>query len=64
MKKSVDAFYGVTESLGKAAEFVGTGLIPVFFVVGIADEVAIFHLLSSNVKGDSIGIVFESTEWV
>ena len=50
--------------MGKASEFVCTGLVPVFLVVGVANEMSVFHLLPSNVMGDCIDVVFESQEGI
>ena len=46
--------------MGEASEFVGTGLVPVSLVVGVANEKLVFHLFPSDVMGDCIDVIFES----
>ena len=55
----VGAIYFVPKALGKASEFVGTGLVPVFLVVGVSNEMSVFHLFPCDVVGNGKGVVFE-----
>ena len=42
----------------------GAGLVPVFLVVGVVNEMPVFPLFPSDVVGDCIGIVFEMQEGI
>jgi len=50
--------------LGKAAHFIGTGLVPVFLVVGVTNEMPVFHLFPCDVMSDCIGVIFEWQEGI
>ena len=45
--------------LFKLAKFICTGFVQVLFVVLVMDEMLVFHLLSSDVVGNRIGVVLE-----